>query len=50
MLQQYTKRIEEEREREKNGKIDGKTIGYVTQKVENNNSDDISDLVDDIFG
>ena len=42
--------LEEEKEIEKNENIVGKTIGYVVQKAEKNNSDDISDLVDDIFG
>ena len=42
--------LEAEKEIEKNENIVGKTIGYVTQKTEKNNSDDISDLVDDIFG
>ena len=42
--------LEAEKEIEKNENIVGKTIGYVTQKAEKNNSDDISDLVDDIFG
>ena len=42
--------LEAEKEIEKNENIVGKTIGYVTQKSEKNNSDDISDLVDDIFG
>lgn len=42
--------IEAEKEIEKNENIVGKTIGYVTQKIEKSNSDDISDLVDDIFG
>lgn len=41
--------LEAEKEIEKNENIVGKTIGYVTQKSEKNNSDDISDLVDDIF-
>ena len=42
--------LEAEKEIEKNENIVGKTIGYVAQKAEKNNSDDISDLVDDIFG
>ena len=42
--------LEAEKEIEKNENIVGKTIGYVTQKTEKSNSDDISDLVDDIFG
>ena len=42
--------LEAEKEIEKNENIVGKTIGYVIQKAEKNNSDDISDLVDDIFG
>ena len=42
--------LETEKEIEKNENIVGKTIGYVVQKAEKNNSDDISDLVDDIFG
>ena len=42
--------LEAEKEIEKNENIVVKTIGYVTQKAEKNNSDDISDLVDDIFG
>ena len=42
--------LEAEKEIEKNENIVGKTIGYITQKAEKNNSDDISDLVDDIFG
>ena len=42
--------LEAEKEIEKNENIVGTTIGYVTQKSEKNNSDDISDLVDDIFG
>ena len=42
--------LEAEKEIEKNENIVGKTIGYVTQESEKNNSDDISDLVDDIFG
>lgn len=42
--------LEAEKEIEKNENIVGKTIGYVAQKTEKNNSDDISDLVDDIFG
>ena len=35
---------------EKNENIVGKTIGYVSHKTEKSNTDDISDLVDDIFG
>ena len=42
--------LEAEKEIEKNENSVGKTIGYVVQKAEKNNSDDISDLVDDIFG
>ena len=42
--------LEAEKEIEKNENIVVKTIGYVVQKAEKNNSDDISDLVDDIFG
>ena len=42
--------LEAEKEIEKNENIVGKTIGYVTQKTEKSNVDDISDLVDDIFG
>lgn len=42
--------IEAEKEIEKNENIVGKSIGYVSHKTEKNNSDDISDLVDDIFG
>lgn len=42
--------LEEEKEIEKNENIVGKTIGFVVQKTEKNNSDDISNLVDDIFG
>lgn len=42
--------IEAEKEIEKNENIVSKSIGYVSHKTEKNNSDDISDLVDDIFG
>ena len=42
--------LEVEKEIEKNENIVSKTIGYVTQKTEKKNSDDISSLVDDIFG
>lgn len=42
--------IEAEKEIEKNENIISKSIGYVSHKTEKNNSDDISDLVDDIFG
>ena len=42
--------LEAEKEIEKNENIVGKTIGYVFQKTEKSNVDDISDLVDDIFG
>ena len=42
--------LEAEKEIEKNENIVGKTIGYVSQKTEKSNVDDISDLVDDIFG
>lgn len=42
--------IEAEKEIEKSDNIVGKSIGYVSCKVEENNLDDISDLVDDIFG
>ncbi len=42
--------LEAEKEIEKNENIVGKSVGYVAQKVNNNNSDDISGLVDDIFG
>ena len=42
--------LEAEKEIEKNENIVSKTIGYVTQKTEKKNSDDISGLVDDIFG
>ena len=41
--------IEAEKEIEKNENIVSKSIGYVSHKTEKNNSDDISDLVDDIF-
>lgn len=42
--------LEAEKEIENNENIVGKSIGYISQKTEKNNSDDISDLVDDIFG
>ena len=42
--------LEAEKEIEKNENIVSKTIGYVTQKTDKKNSDDISGLVDDIFG
>lgn len=42
--------IAAEKEVEKNENIVGKSIGYTTQKQEKDNSDDISALVDDIFG
>ena len=42
--------LEAEKEIEKNENIVGKTIGYVSKKTEKSNVDDISDLVDDIFG
>jgi hypothetical protein len=43
--------IEAERETAKNENIVGKSIGYMATKQSNkNDSDDISDLVDDIFG
>ena len=42
--------LEAEKEIEKNENIVGKTIGYVSHKTEKSNVDDISDLVDDIFG
>ncbi len=42
--------LEAEKEIEKNENIVGKSVGYVAQKVSSNNSDDISGLVDDIFG
>ena len=42
--------LEADKEIEKNENIVGKTIGYVSQKTEKSNVDDISDLVDDIFG
>lgn len=42
--------LEAEKEIEKNENIVGKTIGYVSHKTEKSNADDISDLVDDIFG
>ena len=42
--------IEAEKEIEKTENIVSKSIGYSAHKTEKNNSDDISDLVDDIFG
>ena len=39
-----------EKEIEKNENIVAKSVGYVSQKENSDNSDDISDLVDDIFG
>lgn len=42
--------LEAEKEIEKNENIVSKSIGYVVQKANGNNSDDISGLVDDIFG
>ncbi len=42
--------LEAEKEIEKNENIVSKSIGYVAQKINDNNSDDISGLVDDIFG
>lgn len=42
--------IEAEKEVENNENIVGKSIGYTAQKSDKGNSDDISDLVDDIFG
>lgn len=42
--------IEAEKEIEKSENIVGKSIGYTSNKPEKNNSDDISALVDDIFG
>ena len=43
--------IASEKEIEKNENIVGKSIGYTTvNKSERNDSDDISALVDDIFG
>ena len=42
--------LEAEKGIEKNENIVGKTIGYISQEMEKNDSDDISALVDDIFG
>ena len=43
--------IEAEKEMEKNENIVAKSIGYiVSNNSDKNNSDDISALVDDIFG
>ncbi len=42
--------LEAEKEIEKNENIVNKSVGYIAQKVNDNNSDDISGLVDDIFG
>ena len=42
--------LEAEKETEKNENIVGKSVGYISQKENSNNSDDISGLVDDIFG
>lgn len=42
--------LEAEKEIEKNENIVGKSVGYVIQKENDNSSDDISGLVDDIFG
>ena len=42
--------IEAEKEIEKSENIVGKSIGYTSNKPEKNDSDDISALVDDIFG
>lgn len=42
--------IEAEKEIEKSENIVGKSIGYTSNKPEKNDPDDISDLVDDIFG
>lgn len=42
--------LEAEKEIEKNENIVSKSVGYITQKPNRNNSDDISGLVDDIFG
>lgn len=39
-----------EKEIEKNENIVGQSVGYISQKEHSNNSDDISGLVDDIFG
>lgn len=42
--------LEAEKEIEKTENIVGKSVGYISQKENSNNSDDISGLVDDIFG
>ena len=42
--------LEVEKETEKNENIVGKTIGYTNEHKQVKHSDDISDLVDDIFG
>ena len=42
--------LEVEKETEKNENIVGKTIGYTNEREKVKHSDDISDLVDDIFG
>lgn len=42
--------IEAEKEVENSENIVGKSIGYVVQKLDKGNSEDISALVDDIFG
>ena len=42
--------LEVEKETEKNENIVGKTIGYTNKREKVKHSDDISDLVDDIFG
>lgn len=42
--------LEAEKEIEKNENIVSKSVGYISQKENNSNSDDISGLVDDIFG
>ena len=42
--------IEAEKEIEKSENIVGKSIGYTSNKPEKNDPDDISALVDDIFG
>ncbi len=42
--------LEAEKEIEKSENIVSKSVGYVVQKADDNNSDDISGLVDDIFG
>lgn len=39
-----------EKEIEKNENIVGQSVGYISQKESSNSSDDISSLVDDIFG